>query len=82
MDASLQKSFCKGKLKATLAWNDIFKSDDMNTYTTLNSRYIRYHYYMDQSYVQLSLSYHFGFDGKKRTSHSAIDTETSRIKGF
>ncbi len=81
-DLSLQKSFMKGKLNATILWNDVFKSDKMNTYTTLNEQYIRYHYYYDQSLVQLSLTYKFSSSKAKYKSKSAINAETERIKEF
>lgn len=82
MDLSLQKTFCNDKLSTTLSWNDVFRSDKMNTYTTLNERYIRYNYYYDQSVVQLSISYRFRSAKTKYKSKSAIKSEERRIKGF
>lgn len=82
MDLNLQKSFYNDKLAITLSWNDIFRTDKMNTYTTLNNRYIRYNYYYDQSVMQLSLSYRFRSAKSKYNSKSAINEERERIKGL
>ncbi len=82
MDLNLQKSFFNDKLSTTLSWNDIFRTDKMNTYTTLNNRYIRYNYYYDQSVIQLSLSYRFRSAKSKYISKSAINEEQNRIKGL
>jgi iron complex outermembrane recepter protein len=82
MDLSLQKNFLKNKLTATLLWNDIFSSDKMNTYTTFGTRYVRYNYYLDQSVVQLSLTYRFKTAKAKYKSKSSLNEENNRIKGF
>ena len=63
-------------------WNDIFKTDDMNTYTTINNRYIGYNYYFDRSTLSFSLSYRFNTQKSKYRSHSSIGTEKQRIKNF
>jgi hypothetical protein len=82
MDISLQRNFFNNKLSASLLWNDVFSSDKMNTYTTLKNRHILYHYYFDQSVVQLSLTYRFRAAKAGYRSKSAIDAEKNRIKGL
>lgn len=82
MDAGIRKSFLKDKLTASIMWNDIFHTDNMNTYTTINNRYIGYNYYFDRSSLSFSLTYRFSSQKSKYRSHSAIGTESQRIKGL
>jgi len=82
MDAGIRKSFLNDKLTASILWNDIFRIDDMNTYTTINNRYIGYHYYFDRSIISFSLTYRFSSQKSKYQSRSAISTESQRIKGL
>lgn len=80
MDSGIRKSFLNDKLTASFMWNDIFRTDDMNTYTTINNRYIDYHYYYDRSTVSFSLTYRFGSQKNKYKSRSSINEENQRIK--
>ena len=80
MDAGVRKSFLKEQLTASILWNDIFRTDDMNTYSTINNRYIGYHYYYDFSAVSFSLTYRFKSLKSKYQSHSSINEENQRIK--
>lgn len=82
MDAGIRKSFLKDKLTASIMWNDIFHTDNMNTYTTINNRYIGYNYYFDRSSLSFSLTYRFSSQKSKYRSRSAIGTESQRIKGL
>lgn len=82
MDAGVRKSFLKDKLTASILWNDIFRTDDMNTYTTINNRYIGYHYYFDRSVISFSLTYRFSAQKSKYQSRSSIGSESQRIKGL
>ena len=82
MDMNLQRNFLNNKLTASLLWNDLFSSDGMNTYATLNDRHIRYNYYFDRSSIQLSLTYHFKPSKIKYKSKSTIEDEKSRIKNM
>lgn len=82
MDAGLRKSFLSDKLTASLLWNDIFRTDDMHTYTTINNRTIDYNYYYDRSSITLSLSYRFSAQKSRYQSRSSISTESGRIKGL
>jgi len=81
-DASVRKSFLKDKLTASIMWNDIFYTDNMNTYTTINNRYIGYNYYFDRSVLSFSLTYRFSSQKSKYQSRSAIGTESQRIKNL
>lgn len=82
MDAGIRKSFLKDKLTASIMWNDIFHTDNMNTYTTINNRYIGYNYYFDRSSLSFSLTYRFSSQKSNYRSRSAIGTESQRIKGL
>jgi len=82
MDAGIRKSFLNDKLTASLLWNDIFYTDNMNTYTTINNRYIGYNYYFDRSILSFSLTYRFSSQKSKYESRSAIGTESQRIKNL
>ncbi|MDR1055269.1 MAG: outer membrane beta-barrel family protein [Prevotellaceae bacterium] len=82
MDAGVRRSFLNDKLTASILWNDIFKTDDMNTYTTINNRYIGYHYYFDRSVISFSLSFRFSSQKSKYQSRSSISSESQRIKGL
>lgn len=82
MDIGIRKSFIKDKITATILWNDIFKTDNMNTYTTINNRYIGYNYYFDLSAVSLSISYRFSAQKSKYQSRSSIGAESQRIKNL
>jgi len=82
MDASVRKSFLNDKLTAGVMWNDIFRTDDMNTYTTINNRHIGYHYYYDRSMVSFSLTYRFSGRKSKYQSRSSINEENRRIKNL
>jgi hypothetical protein len=82
MDAGIRKSFLNDKLTASVMWNDIFRTDDMNTYTTVNNRYIGYHYYYDRSMVSFSLTYCFNRQKSKYQSRSSINEENQRIKNL
>lgn len=82
MDAGIRKSFLKEKLIASILWNDIFRTDNMNTYTTINNRYIGYQYYYDRSVVSFSLTYRFSAQKSKYQSRSSIGTESQRIKNL
>lgn len=82
MDAGIRKSFLSDKLTASIMWNDIFRTDDMNTYTTINNRYIGYHYYYDRSMVSFSLTYRFNSQKSKYQSRSSINDENRRIKNL
>ena len=82
MDAGIRKSFLKDKLTASIMWNDIFRTDDMNTYTTINNQYIGYHYYYDRSMVSFSLTYRFSKQKSKYQSRSSINEENQRIKNL
>ncbi|MDR2388916.1 MAG: outer membrane beta-barrel family protein [Tannerellaceae bacterium] len=82
MDAGIRKSFLNDKLTAIVMWNDIFRTDDMNTYTTINNRYIGYHYYDDRSMVSFSLTYRFSSQKSKYQSRSSINEENQRIKNL
>jgi hypothetical protein len=82
MDAGVRKSFLKDKLIANIMWNDIFHADKMNTYTTINNRYIGYNYYFDRSVLNFSLTYRFSSQKSKYQSRSAIGTESQRIKNL
>lgn len=82
MDAGIRKSFLNNKLTASVLWNDIFQTDDMNTYTTINNRYIGYHYYYDRSVASLSLTYRFSSQKSKYQSRSSIHEENQRIKNL
>lgn len=82
MDAGIRKSFLKDKLTASIMWNDIFRTDDMNTYTTINNQYIGYHYYYDRSMVSISLTYRFSKQKSKYQSRSSINEENQRIKNL
>jgi len=82
MDAGIRKSFLKDKLTANIMWNDIFHTDKMNTYTSINNRYIRYNYYFDRSILSFSLTYRFSSQKSKYQSRSAIRTESQRIKNL
>ncbi len=82
MDASVRKSFLKDKLTASIMWNDIFHTDNMNTYTTINNRYIGYNYYFDRSVLSFSFAYRFSTQKSKYQSRSAISTESQRIKNL
>ncbi|MDL2214569.1 TonB-dependent receptor [Dysgonomonas sp. OttesenSCG-928-M03] len=61
MDMSLKKSFLKDSFTAVFIWNDIFRTDKMKTYTTMNEKDVAYNYSYDQSMVSLSLTYKFNF---------------------
>jgi hypothetical protein len=80
MDASMRKSFLKDKLIAHIMWNDIFQTDKMNTYTTINNRYIGYNYYFDRSVLSFSITYRFSSQKSRYQSRSSISTESQRIK--
>ena len=80
MDAGVRKSFLNDQLTASILWNDIFRTDGMNTYTTINNRYIGYHYYYDLSVVSFSLTYRFNSLKSKYQSRSSINEENQRIK--
>lgn len=82
MDIGIRKAFLNDKLIANIMWNDIFKTDDMNTYTTINNRYIGYNYYFDRSNISFSLSYRFNTKKSKYQSRSSISAENQRIKNF
>jgi hypothetical protein len=82
LDAGLRKSFLSNKLTASIQWNDLFKTDGMNTYTTINNRYIGYRYYFDRSVISLSLTYHFSSQKSRYQSRSSITPESERIKGL
>lgn len=82
MDAGIRKSFLQDQLTAGILWNDIFKTDDMNTYTTIRNRYIGYTYYYDRSSISFSLTYRFNFRKNKYQSRSSIGMEKQRIKGL
>lgn len=82
LDIGIRKAFLNDKLIANIMWNDIFKTDDMNTYTTINNRYIGYNYYFDRSTLSFSLSYRFNTQKSKYRSRSSIGTEKQRIKNF
>jgi hypothetical protein len=82
MDAGIRKSFLNDKLTASVMWNDIFRTDDMNTYTTINNRYIGYHYYYDRSMVSFSLTCRFSSQKSKYQSRSSINEENQRIKNL
>lgn len=82
MDASVRKSFLKDKLTASIMWNDIFRTDNMNTYTSINNRYIKYSYYFDLSILSFSITYRFSTQKSKYQSRSAISTESQRIKNL
>lgn len=60
-DLSLKRSFLDKKLTAVFMWNDIFKTDKMKTYSTMNDKRISYNYSYDQSIVSLSLTYSLSF---------------------
>ncbi|MDR3140192.1 MAG: outer membrane beta-barrel family protein [Tannerellaceae bacterium] len=82
MDAGILKSFLNNKLTATILWNDLFKTDGMNTYSTINNRYIGYQYYFDRSVISLSLVYRFSSQKSRYQSRSSINPESERIKGL
>jgi hypothetical protein len=82
LDAGIRKSFLNNKRTANIQWNDLFKTDGMNTYTTLNNRYIGYQYYFDRSVISLSLTYRFRSQKSKYQSRSSISPESERIKGL
>jgi hypothetical protein len=82
MDAGIWKSFLNNKLTANILWNDLFKTDKMNTYTTINNRYIGYRYYFDRSVISLSLTYRFSSQKSRYQSRSSIRSESERIKGL
>lgn len=82
MDAGVRKSLLNDKLIASILWNDIFRTDDMNTYTTINNRYIGYRYYFDRSVISFSLTYRFSTQKIKYQSRSSIGSESQRIKGL
>jgi hypothetical protein len=81
MDAGVRKSFLNNKLTANILWNDLFKTDRMNTYTTINNRYIGYQYYFDRSVISFSLTYRFSSRKSIYQSRSSIGSESERIKG-
>jgi hypothetical protein len=80
MDMGLNKTLMNKKLEFGLMWNDIFKSDKMNTYTTINTRSIYYNYYYDVSIVNLTVSYKFNTKKSKENLRSTIESERQRIK--
>ncbi len=82
MDIGVRKSFMKDKLTTSIMWNDMFRTDDMNTYTTINDRYIGYHYYYDRSVVNISVTYRFSSQKSKYQSRSSINEESGRIKNL
>lgn len=82
MDAGVRKSLLNDKLTASILWNDVFRTDDMNTYTTINNRYIGYRYYFDRSVISFSLTYRFSTQKSKYQSRSSIGSESQRIKGL
>ncbi|WP_352423775.1 TonB-dependent receptor [Proteiniphilum sp.] len=82
MDIGIRKSFSSDKLTAGIIWNDVFRTDDMTTYTTLNNRYIGYHYYYDRQLVNFSLTYRFSSQKSKYQSRSSINEESKRIKNL
>jgi hypothetical protein len=82
MDAGVRKSFLKDKLTVNIIWNDIFHTDNMNTYTTINNRYIGYNYYFDRSFLSFSLTYRFSAQKSNYQSRSSIGTESQRIKNL
>lgn len=82
MDAGIRKSFLNDKLTANILWNDIFRTDDMNTYTTINNRYIGYQYYFDRSVINFSLTWRFSSQKSRYQSRSSISSENERIKGL
>jgi len=59
MDLSLKKLLMKKKLSIVCTWNDVFKTDKMKTYTTMNERHVAYNYSYDQASISLSISYNF-----------------------
>jgi hypothetical protein len=81
IDAGIRKSFLSNKLTANILWNDLFKTDRMNTYTTINNRYIGYQYYFDRSVISFSLTYRFSSQKSRYQSRSSIGSESERIKG-
>ncbi|MDR1624183.1 MAG: outer membrane beta-barrel family protein [Tannerellaceae bacterium] len=82
MDAGIRKSFLNNKLTANILWNDLFKTDKMKTYTTINNRYTGYQYYLDRSVISLSLTYRFSSQKSRYQSRSSISSESERIKGL
>lgn len=82
MDAGIRKTFLKNKLIANIMWNDIFQTDNMYTYTTINNRFIGYDYDFDRSVVSFSLTYRFSSRKTNYQSRSAIRSESRRIKNL
>lgn len=82
MDAGLRKSFLGDKLIASVMWNDIFRTDGMQTYTTINNRYIGYRYYYDRSTVNFSFTYRINSQKSKYQSRSSLNEESQRIKNL
>ncbi len=59
MDLSLKKIFLKKRLSVVLSWDDVFKTDKLDTYTIMGDRHVSYNYSYDPSFIGISVSYNF-----------------------
>lgn len=81
MDAGLSRRFARDRLGISLMWSDVFRSARMKSYTTMNNRYLRYGFYDDQSFVQLSVSFRINSPRSSYNSRSFTTDDVERIKG-
>ena len=82
MDAGICRTFFRDKLSVSLSWNDIFRSAEISSYSTIDNRYLHYSFYNDQSFVQLAIGFRLNSLKNPFESRSDTGAEKERIKGL